>query len=118
MATVIKLPSGNTVTVKDEKEYSLKDRKFVFNNLKQDDLDNISDMMDVLERVVVVSVTEWSFDLIPPNIKADSMETLNLQDVDVLFRHAKNSLRFLMPNLNDEADGSLDPKVTTPNSDD
>lgn len=116
MANLIKLPSGNTVTVKDEKEYSLKDRKFVLNNLKQDDLDNISDMMDVLERVVVVSVTEWSFELIPPNIKAETLEQLTLADVDALFRFAKNALPTLMPNLIEEAKGVVDPKVTTPNS--
>jgi hypothetical protein len=117
MSKLLKLPSGNTVTVKEETDYTLKDRKYVLRNLNQNDLDNISDMMDVLERVIIVSIEEWSFDLIPPNIKAESMDELKLDDMDVLNRFAKTALTTLMPNLMDKGDGESNPKVITPSSD-
>ena len=118
MAKIIKLPSGNTVTIKEATEYSLKDRKFVLKDLKTDDLDNVSNMMDVLEKVIVVSVTDWSFDLIPPHVKQDSLDTLSLADSDTLFKFAKDVLPDLMPQLDDKGDGEVDPKVITPDSND
>lgn len=118
MSKTLKLPSGNTVTVKEEVDYTLKDRKFVLRDLNQNDLDNISNMMEVLERVIIVSIEEWSFDLIPPNIKTDSMDTLKLADMDVLNRFAKTALTALMPNLMDKGEGESDPKAVTPDSED
>jgi hypothetical protein len=117
MSKLLKLPSGNTVTVKEAQDYTLKDRKFVLRDLNQNDLDNISDMMEVLERVIIVSIEEWSFDLIPPSIKPESLDTLKLDDMDVLNRFAKDSLTTLMPNLMDKTEGEPDPKVITPSSD-
>lgn len=117
MSKTIKLPSGNTVTVKEEQDYTLKDRKIVLRDLNQNDLDNISDMMEVLERVIIVSIEEWSFDLIPPHIKSESLDTLKLADMDVLNRFAKTALTALMPNLMDKGDGEPSPKVVTPSLD-
>lgn len=118
MAKIIKLPSGNTATVKEQKEYSLKDRKQVLRDLKTEDLDNVGNMMDILERVIVVSVTDWSFELIPPNIKQESLDSLDLADSDTLFKFAREILPSLMPQLDDKGDGEVDPKVSTPDSKD
>jgi hypothetical protein len=113
MSNEIKLPSGNTVTIKDAKALTLKDRKYVFTNLSQNDLDNVGDMLDVLERVATVLVTEWSFDLIPPNIKPESFESLALDDFDAILREAQKVLPTLLPKLGDSDENVANPKVIT-----
>jgi hypothetical protein len=119
MSKVIKLPSGNTATWKDRIDYTLKDRKYVLRDVRQDELDNIVNMMDVLEKVVVVSVTDWSFELLPPHVKAESLESpsISLPDIDRLLSEARDSLVSLMPNLTTADDGEVaDPKATKPDS--
>lgn len=119
MSKVIKLPSGQTATWKDRLEYTLKDRKFVLAGVKTSELDELEGMLDILERVVLVSVTEWSFDLLPPSVRAESLESplVSLADVDALLSEAKESLASLMPNLQAPADGSApDPKAITSDS--
>ena len=109
----IKVPSGNTVTIKDSKALTLKDRKYVFKGVNTQDFEAIGDMLDVLERVAVVLITEWSFDLIPPNIKPASLENLSLEDYDVILREARKALPALLPNLGDSQENADDPKVIT-----
>jgi hypothetical protein len=120
MSKIIKLPSGNTATWKDPQDYTLKDRKYALKDVRREDLNNLTNMLDVLERVVIVSVTEWSFDLIPPNIKPESLEheLVKLPDVDALLREARESMQHIMPDLVEPEDGEVaDPKADTPNSD-
>jgi hypothetical protein len=45
------------------------------------------------------------------------LEVLSLADIDTLLGFAREALLTIMPNLTERADGEVDPKVTTPNSD-
>jgi hypothetical protein len=119
MSKIIKLPSGNTVTLKDRTDFTLKDRKYVLREVKQDELNDIGDMLNILERVAVVMIEEWSYDLVPPNIKPESLDGLKTSDIDAILREARQALPDLMPQLDGPADGAEpDPKVITPNSED
>ena len=118
MSNIVKLPSNNTATWKDADSYTLKDRKFVLRGLKQEDLNDLTNILDVLERIAVVSITEWSFELIPPNIRPESLDQLSLTDIDALMRESRVRLPKLMPDLIEPEDGEVaDPKADTPNLD-
>jgi hypothetical protein len=118
MAKVISLPSGNKVTVKDPADFTVKDRKFVLKDVSEDELDQISDLLNVLERVVVVLITDWTFDLIPPNIKPESLDELKTSDYDPILVEAKDALKFIMPNFGASESSLDDPKAVTAGSED
>lgn len=117
MAKVITLPSGNTVTLRDAKEFKQKDRVKIYEGTATNDLETISGGLAMVDRILGVLIEEWSFDLIPPSIKIESLGELSIPDYDRLSDEAQNALTTLFPQLREtDATVESDPKATTENS--
>lgn len=111
---VITLPSGHTVTLYDPKGLKVKDRKKIF--AAADGLEGISQIMAITDGIISCLVKEWSFDLIPPSIRLESLGELSIADYDTLIESASEAQEVLFPTLNKTLENEADPKADTANS--
>lgn len=111
MSKTITLPSGNTVKLKDPTSLLKKDRDkaLSFANLEEGVLQAIA----VQDGIIAVSVIEWSFDLIPPSIRFDSLGELSIPDYNALIDATSDVLQILFPFNNQ--DDLNNPKAPTAN---
>lgn len=118
MSKTISLPSGATVTLRDAKDFKQKDRVKIYDNTATDDLQTLAGGMAMIDRILSVLIEEWSFDLIPPSIKIESLGELSIPDYDRLTDEAQSALTALFPQLktDDPTGVESDPKVITENS--
>jgi hypothetical protein len=117
MSKIISLPSGATVTLRDPKEFKQKDRVKIYEGAGANELETLSGGMAMIDRILSVLIEEWSFDLLPPSIKIDSLGEMSIPDYDRLTDEAQNALAVLFPQLQ-PADASVveaDPKVISEN---
>ena len=117
MSKQIKLPSGNTVKLKDPKDLRVKDRKRVIKTTDSQEGD-LSKAMALGEAIIAMLVEEWSFDLIIPSVKIESIEELEMADYDYLIEQTKDAQKALFPSLMESDDNSADPKAITADSKD
>jgi hypothetical protein len=115
MSKEIKLPSGNTVRMREPETLLKKDRDKVLQIASEADT-QIMQAVNMTDGLIAVSVLEWSFDLIPPSIKITSLGELTLKDYEVLSAEALKAQEFLFPEI--ESGNSDDPKADTANSND
>lgn len=115
MSKQIKLPSGNTVKLKDPKELRVKDRKRVIKTTDSYEGD-LSKAMALGEALVAMLIEEWSFDLLIPSVKIESLEELEMADYDFLVEQTKEAQKALFPSLTESDDNAADPKATTADS--
>ena len=103
----IKLPSGATVEWRDVADLKQKDRSRIIRNANGED--DISRGMSIVEQVIAVMVEVWSFELIPPSVRIDSLGELSLDDYDRLQAEATEVLGKLFNNFanKDEPDSPL-----------
>lgn len=108
----ITLPSGATVTLRDPKSLKHKDRKTIYVDGELSTRTSI----EMMERIIAVMVQDWSFDLLIPSAKLESLGELSLADYDYLQDHVQELLPSMFPQLSRTDDGDSDPKVITENS--
>lgn len=115
MSKKITLPSGATVTLKDPKMLRVKDRK---NVLKSAEVDGgeLSRAMALGDALVAMMIEEWSFDLVIPSARIDSLGELEMRDYDALVDATKEAQSYLFPTLANTTENEIDPKATTANS--
>jgi hypothetical protein len=111
MSKLIKLPSGATVTLRDPATLKQKDRMKVYRNA--DASETVTNGMALLDNFIAVMVEEWSFDLLPPSVKPESLGELSIVDYDTLRIEVEKSLPALFPSLSKNAENVDDPKVLT-----
>lgn len=117
MQKEIKLPSGATVTLKDPSKLLIKDRKKIIK--ASDSVEGeMSSAIALGEALISVMVEEWSFDLLPPSVKADSLDALTPTDYDALQEACSEAQEFLFPKLSKTPEADADPKVVIDNSND
>lgn len=116
MSNKIKLPSGATVTLKDPKGFKVKDRKKVMQIADETKGGDLSKAMALADALIAILVEEWSFDLLPPSIKIDSLGELDMADYDFLVEQTKDAQKYLFPNLAETPETEADPKAHTENS--
>ena len=117
MSKQISLPSGATVTLRDPKDFRQKDRVKIYDGVGTETSQSLSAGMAMVDRILSVLIEEWSFDLIPPSIKIESLGELSIPDYDRLTDEATAAIEVLFPQLKDNVDeATLDPKAITPNS--
>lgn len=115
MSKTITLPSGATVKLRDPSTLLMKDRNKIMEIAnKQED---ILQALAIQSGIIAVMVVEWSFDLIPPNIRFASLEELTPKDYDALAKYAEEAADYLFPGLQNDEDKD-NPKVSTANSND
>lgn len=114
MSKIINLPSGATATIKDPRALKQKDRKRTM--VETNGTPTLATGMAMMDNLIAVLVEEWSFDLIIPSIKIESLDELDTADYDALQDEAEAALPLLWPRLNKTLENEADPKATTGNS--
>ena len=111
----VKLPSGNTVTLKDPTSLRVKDRKRI---IKASDSaqGELGKAIALGEELIAILVDSWSFDLLPPSVKIESLDELEIADYDALIEASGDISKLLFPGLAKTTENEADPKVTTENS--
>ena len=115
MSNKITLPSGATVTLKDPKLLRVKDRKAVLKSSEVEGGD-LSRALALGDALVAMMIEDWSFDLILPSIKLESLGELEMRDYDALVDATKDAQSYLFPSLADTKENEQDPKAITENS--
>ena len=111
MSQTIALPSGATAVLRDPKTLKVKDRKKVFANASEQE--GVMQALSILDGLISVLVESWSFDLIPPSIKIDSLDELEMADYDVLAQYAQEAQDYLFPSFEKSPEAVADPKAPT-----
>jgi hypothetical protein len=111
----ITLPSGATVTLKDPSTLRVKDRNRV---IKAGDglTGDVSKGIAFNEALLAVIIEDWSFDLIVPSVKPESLEELEIADYDALTKATEDISSILFPTLAKTEKSEADPKVPTESS--
>lgn len=112
MSKVITLPSGATATFRDPKSLKQKDRAAVMRSGTN------GDGITILDTLLSILISDWSFDLLLPSVKIEMLGELDIPDYDALVVEAEEAQAVLFPDLEKPAGANLDPKATTPNSND
>ena len=116
MTEKVTLPSGATATLRDPSELRVKDRTKIYANANNQE--GILQALSLTDGLIASLVTEWSFDLIPPAIKIDSLGELTMPDYDVLAEYALKAQKVIFPDISKTLESEADPKAGTANSND
>lgn len=112
MSRIINLPSGQTATLRDPRSMKQKDRKALF--VKDDEATPLT----MVDRMIALLIEEWSFDLLPPSVKIETLDELDIADYDMLQQQAEEALPLLFPRLGKTPETEADPKAITGDSKD
>jgi len=114
-STKITLPSGATVTIKDPSGLRVRDRNRV---IKAGDglTGEIAKGLAFSEALIATIVEDWSFELLIPSVKSDSLEELEIADYDALVKASEDISSILFPTLAKNDKNEADPKATTESS--
>jgi hypothetical protein len=113
--TTINLPSGATVTLRDPRTIKSGERDKALRGLNLSDDNQLDTIFDLTWRVASVLIESWSFDLIPPSIKIESLDELTLEDADVLREEIVPFIEKLIPKFTRTEQAAADPKAPTDN---
>lgn len=116
MSKQIKLPSGATVKLKDPTQLRVKDRKRVMKTADVTEGGDLSKALALSDALIASVVEEWSFDLLIPSVKIESLDELETADYDFLIEQTKEAQKSLFPSLADTPENEADPKATSENS--
>ena len=117
MEKTITLPSGATVKFKDPSLLRVKDRKKVMKAADAETGD-LGKALALGESIIAMLVEEWSFDLLIPSLKIESIEELEMADYDALVEATADANKVLFPSLAKNDKNEADPKAITDNSKD
>lgn len=113
MSKEITLPSGNTVKLRDPKTLLVKDRNKVL--AVANEQEGVMQSIALQSGLMAVMVVDWSFDLVPPNIRIASLEELNPKDYDALLNEVVSAQDYLFPSITQTEENENDPKASTAN---
>jgi hypothetical protein len=114
MSKEIKLPSGATVILKDPSTLRVRDRK---NLIRASDSveGELSRALVLGDALIAMLVESWSFDLVPPAIKLDSLDELEIPDYDALVEATKEAQSKLFPSVGNSVENEKNPKADSAN---
>jgi len=112
MQTNITLPSGATVKLKDPTLLRVKDRKKVM-RAGDNEVGDLGKALALGDAIIAMLVEEWSFDLIIPSIKTESLDELEVTDYDALVEATTPAQKILFPSLAKNDANEADPKAIT-----
>lgn len=119
MSKTIVLPSGATVDIRDAASIKQGDRRKVYAVINPDlATSDLKAGMQVVDSVMAVMIEGWSFDLLPPSVKIESLDELSLADYDRLQEEATKYMTYLFPALAKTVETEADPKAPIENSND
>jgi len=109
LANVIKLPSGATVSLKDPSLLKIRDRKKII-KASESETGEMSKAVALGDAILAMMIDDWSFDLLIPSIKIDSLDDLSPADYDALVKATEESSTYLFPKLQDNDENKADPE--------
>lgn len=112
-STEITLPSGATAVIKDPRTLLVRDRNKVLEYADNDS--KVMMAIGMQNGLVAVMVDSWSFDLIPPSVRIESLEELTPADYEALIEASLPAQTALFPSLVADESNTNDPKVITAN---
>lgn len=118
MSKKVTLPSGATVTFKDPASLRVKDRKRVMRVTDEAEGGDLSKAMALTDALLAMLIADWSFDLIIPSVKVDTLGELTMEDYDFLVEETKEAQKSLFPKLGKTEETEADPKALTDNLND
>ena len=99
MSKKITLTSGATISIKDASDLKVKDRNRIMRaGDKQSDAEKGIAIGNALLSTIIV---EWSYDLMIPSVKEDSIEELPIKDYVELMKYTEDLTKDLFPDLAD-----------------
>ena len=114
MSNKITLPSGATVTIKDSKELKVKDRNRI---MRAGDGESTAERGIAIANALLATIIEdWSYDLLIPSVKVDTIEELPIPDYVALMKQIDSLTKELFPDLNDTDDNRKNPDSPLENS--
>ena len=116
MSKKLTLPTGATVTLKDPSTLRVKDRKKVMRTADMAEGGDLSKALALGDALLAMLIDDWSFDLLIPSIKLESLDELEMKDYDYLVEQTKDAQKQLFPNLSETEANEADPKALTANS--
>lgn len=116
MSQQITLPSGATVNLKDPSTLRVKDRKRVLKAADSNEGGELTKALILGDALIAMLVEDWSFELMIPSVKMESLDELTMADYDALVEHTKEAQKYLFPSLNETPETTKDPKARTKNS--
>lgn len=108
MSKIINLPSGATATIRDAKTLKVKDRRAIMLAAGDDSLSQIERGLNMKDAIIAAIVEEWSFDLLPPSVKRESLDELDIADYDLLSEEADKAMTVLYPTSDKSANSPLE----------
>jgi hypothetical protein len=114
MSKEVKLPSGATVVLKDPSLLRVKDRKKVIQASDSTE-GELARALVLGDALIAMLVESWSFDLIPPAIKLESLDELEIPDYDALVEATKDAQAKLFPSVAKTIENEQNPKADTAN---
>jgi len=111
MSKEITLPSGATVTLRDPRTLKQKDRAKLYENA--DSSSSLNAGITIMTKLIALLIEEWSFELVLPSGKIESLGELDIPDYDVLNDEAEKALPILWPKLAATTETESDPKAPT-----
>jgi hypothetical protein len=112
----VTLPSGGWAVFKDASTLRVKDRKKVLRNASAEE--GLMQALSIVDGLIAILVEEWSFDLILPSVKINSLEELTMGDYDVLAEEAGKAQKMLFPSLAKTEETEADPESPFGNAND
>jgi hypothetical protein len=100
MSKVIKLPSGETVTIKDASTLKQGERKKIM-LIAGSDENAVSVGLKIVDALLAILVEEWSFELMLPSVKVAILDELSIADYDVLAEEAQKAQSVIWPKFDD-----------------
>ena len=99
MSKKITLPSGATVTIKDALDLKVKDRNRIM--VAGDNKGDAEKGIAIANALLAAIIEDWSFDLLIPSVKADSIDELPIKDYVALMDETTSVTTDLFPELAD-----------------
>ena len=107
MSKKITLTSGATVTIKDANDLKVKDRNRI---MRAGDKDTSAEKGIAIGNALLSAIIEdWSYDLLVPSLKEESIEELPIKDYVELMKQTEDLTKDLFPDLADNDKNKLNP---------
>jgi hypothetical protein len=107
MSNKITLPSGATVTIKDTASLKVKDRNRI---MRAGDKGTDAERgIAIGNALLAIIIDDWSYDLIVPSVKEDSIEELPIKDYVALMKETEDLVKDLFPDLKDTDENRQNP---------
>lgn len=99
----IELPSGNNATFRDPETLRVKDRSKVLMAIGNEN-NSVAQGLKLIDGLLALLIKDWSFDMIIPSVKIDSLGELSIPDYDALTKAAEEARQKLFPSFEDSED--------------